>query len=400
MPPIPENLLESELFGHEKGAFTDAKAHKRGTFELADGGTVVLDEIGELRLDLQAKLLHFLEERRFRRVGGTREIAVDVRVIALTNRDLQGDGRATSTFRNDLFYRLNVFPITVPPLRERTEDILPLARHFLATLGRKFGRRFDGIDREAENRLLAYSWPGNVRELRNVIERAMVLERGRTISAARPDARLGERRRRRSASAPARPRRRRGDAGGHRAARRDGARDGAPRPARRRRQPDPRRRAARGHPRPAALPPEEVRRAGRRVASRPSGHGRPAIAASSRGSCGTALAQHLSPRGEPVRLLVLDQSLILQWLVRHEFPDGLEILSAQDLHEAEQILAREPPVPSTPPSSVSRRRSCPGASFQHRCATHAPPIPVLYETCLDVDAAPSGSTPPMATRPS
>ena len=179
---IPENLLESELFGHERGAFTDAKVTKRGVFELADGGTVVLDEIGELRLDLQAKLLHFLEERRFRRVGGTREITVDVRVVALTNRDLQAMVRDKS-FRNDLFFRLSVFPLALPPLAERAQDIVPLARHFLATLQPKLGRRFAGFDREAENRLLAYSWPGNVRELRNVVERAMVLERGERIGA-------------------------------------------------------------------------------------------------------------------------------------------------------------------------------------------------------------------------
>jgi len=177
---IPENLLESELFGHEKGAFTDAKSIKRGVFELAQGGTVVLDEIGELKLDVQAKLLHFLEERRFRRVGGTREIAVDVRVVALTNRDLLAMVKE-KTFRNDLFFRLNVFPIVVPPMRRRAEDILPLARHFLATLQPKLGRRFDGFEREAENLLLGYSWPGNVRELRNVVERAMVLERGERI---------------------------------------------------------------------------------------------------------------------------------------------------------------------------------------------------------------------------
>ncbi len=174
---IPENLLESELFGHEKGAFTDAKAVKRGTFELADGGTVVLDEIGELRLDLQAKLLHFLEERRFRRVGGTREITVDLRVIALTNRDLQSMVR-DKLFRNDLFYRLNVFPIRVPPLSERPEDILQLAGHFVATLQPKLGRRFEGFEHATENLLLGYSWPGNVRELRNVIERALILEHG------------------------------------------------------------------------------------------------------------------------------------------------------------------------------------------------------------------------------
>jgi DNA-binding NtrC family response regulator len=179
---IPENLLESELFGHERGAFTDAKSAKRGVFELAEGGTVVLDEIGELRLDLQAKLLHFLEERHFRRVGGTREIAVDVRVIALTNRDLQTMVREKS-FRNDLFFRLSVFPIGVPPLRERREDVLPLAEHFLRTLQPKLGRRFSGFEREAENRLLGYGWPGNVRELRNVVERALVLERGTSISS-------------------------------------------------------------------------------------------------------------------------------------------------------------------------------------------------------------------------
>jgi two-component system response regulator AtoC len=178
---IPHDLLESELFGHEKGAFTDAKSVKRGVCELAEGGTVVLDEIGELPLDLQAKLLHFLEERRFRRVGGTREIVVDVRVVALTNRDLQAMVRE-KTFRNDLYYRLSVFPLLVPPLRERSADILPLARHFLASLQPRLGRRFDGFEAEAEARLLAYSWPGNVRELRNVVERAMVLERGQRIS--------------------------------------------------------------------------------------------------------------------------------------------------------------------------------------------------------------------------
>jgi transcriptional regulator with PAS, ATPase and Fis domain len=180
---IPEQLLESELFGHARGAFTDAKSQKRGTFELADGGTVVLDEIAELKQELQSKLLHFLEDRYFRRVGETRTIRVDLTVIALSNRNLRemvADGR----FRNDLFFRLSVFPITVPPLRERRDDILPLARHFLVTLGGRYGRSFDGIDREAENRLLGYPWPGNVRELRNAIERAMILERGRTISAA------------------------------------------------------------------------------------------------------------------------------------------------------------------------------------------------------------------------
>ncbi len=178
---IPETLMESELFGHEKGSFTDAKLLKRGVFELAEGGTVVLDEIGELPLDVQAKLLHFLGERRFRRVGSNREIHVDVRVIGLTNRNLQAmvqDG----SFRGDLFFRLNVFPLTVPPLRERPEDILPLARHFLGTLQARMGRRVAGFEREAERLLLSYPWPGNVRELGNVLERALVLERGSEVS--------------------------------------------------------------------------------------------------------------------------------------------------------------------------------------------------------------------------
>jgi len=178
---IPETLLESELFGHERGAFTDAKSLKRGVFELAEGGTVVLDEIGELRLDVQAKLLHFLEERRFRRVGGTREIRVDVRVVGLTNRDLNAMVR-DKEFRSDLFYRLNVFPITAPPLRDRPEDVLPLARHFLGTLQAKTGSGVEGFERDAEHLLMGYGWPGNVRELRNVIERALVVERGPRIA--------------------------------------------------------------------------------------------------------------------------------------------------------------------------------------------------------------------------
>ena len=172
---IPDTLMESELLGHEKGAFTDAKATRRGVFELADGGTVVLDEIGELKLDLQAKLLHVLEERRLRRVGGTREILVDVRVIALTNRDVS-QMIARGEFRQDLFYRLSVFPVTVPPLAARPEDILPLARHFLESFRPRFDKEISGFSREAENDLLSYGWPGNVRELRNVVERALILE--------------------------------------------------------------------------------------------------------------------------------------------------------------------------------------------------------------------------------
>jgi len=177
---IPEQLLESELFGYEQGAFTDAKRMKRGTFELADSGTVVLDEIGELTLPLQAKLLHVLEERYFRRVGGVREIHVDICIIALTNRDLRAMIRER-TFREDLFYRLNVFPITVPSLRERREDILPLASYFLRQFRAKLDRHCGGFTREAENLLLSYSWPGNVRELRNTVERALILERSELI---------------------------------------------------------------------------------------------------------------------------------------------------------------------------------------------------------------------------
>ncbi len=178
---IPEQLLESEFFGHEKGAFTDAKKSKPGTFELANGGTVLLDEIGELRLDLQAKLLHLLENRKFRRVGGIREIQVDVRIVALSNRNLRAMVQE-KTFRDDLYYRVSVFPIQVPPLRDRHEDILPLACHFLRSLEPKSGKRIEGFNREAENVLLSYSWPGNVRELRNVVERAIILERGSEIS--------------------------------------------------------------------------------------------------------------------------------------------------------------------------------------------------------------------------
>lgn len=178
---IPDNLLESELFGHEKGAFTDAKERKRGTLELAEGGTVILDEVGEMKLELQSKLLHFLEERSFRRVGGVREIQVDVRVLALTNRDLPALVK-DSLFRDDLYYRLNVFPITVPPLRDRPEDILPLAHHFVDSLQNKIGRRYSGFTREAENSLLTYPWPGNVRELRSAIERTMILEHGELIT--------------------------------------------------------------------------------------------------------------------------------------------------------------------------------------------------------------------------
>jgi DNA-binding NtrC family response regulator len=177
---IPETLLESELFGYEKGAFTDAKAQKRG---LVDEGTLFLDEIGGLGLALQAKLLRFLETNTFKRVGGLRDVAVDLRVIAATNQDLEtlcGEGK----FRKDLFYRLNVFPLRLPSLGERREDILALARHFIDQYNRKFHKVIEGLEAEAERALLTYPWPGNVRELRNAIERAMIFEDGPRISAA------------------------------------------------------------------------------------------------------------------------------------------------------------------------------------------------------------------------
>jgi two-component system, NtrC family, response regulator AtoC len=174
---IPEHLVESELFGYDKGAFTDAKNSRKGLFELADGGTVVLDEVGELPLILQAKLLRFLEERTFRRLGGTREIAVDVRVLAMTNRVLL-DEVARGTFREDLYHRLHVFPIRIPPLRERPEDIIPLALDFTRQFGAPMGKHFTEVSPALAKRLLEHPWMGNVRELRNVIERAVILEDG------------------------------------------------------------------------------------------------------------------------------------------------------------------------------------------------------------------------------
>jgi DNA-binding NtrC family response regulator len=171
---LPETLLESELFGHERGAFTDARQMKRGLFEQADQGTVFLDEIGETVPTLQAKLLRFLEEKSFRRVGGASDITVDVRVIAATNRDLEQNVR-DGKFREDLYFRLNVFRIAMPALRERVEDIGPIVRHFLAGFSREFRRPAIKLSPEAEKVLCAYSWPGNVRELRNVVERAVLL---------------------------------------------------------------------------------------------------------------------------------------------------------------------------------------------------------------------------------
>jgi PAS domain S-box-containing protein len=180
---IPETLLESELFGYEKGAFTDARAQKRGILELASGGTVFLDEVGELPTSLQAKLLRVLEEYRFRRLGGTKDVTVDLRVIAATNRDLR-KAIEQGKFRVDLYYRLNVVQLSIPPLRERKEDILPLARHFVELYKGKFHRAVTGLREDAVSALINHEWPGNVRELRNTIERAMLIADGASIPAA------------------------------------------------------------------------------------------------------------------------------------------------------------------------------------------------------------------------
>jgi DNA-binding NtrC family response regulator len=179
---ITETLFESELFGHEKGAFTDARATKKGLMEMADRGTLFLDEVGEIALASQAKLLRCLQERSFKRVGGTRDIKVDVRVIAATNRSLDAMVKEGS-FREDLFYRLNVIPIAIPPLRERKEDILPLARHFLAEANRTFHKSVKRFAPETEVLLLGHAWPGNVRELKNLVERLVILSGGESIDA-------------------------------------------------------------------------------------------------------------------------------------------------------------------------------------------------------------------------
>ena len=180
---LSKDLLESELFGHERGAFTGASQLKKGKMELAHGGTVFLDEVGDISAELQTKLLRFLQEREFERVGGTQPIPVDVRVIAATNRELSGaikDGR----FREDLYYRLNVIPIQLPPLRQRKEDVLLLAHFFLRRFAGETKKTFSGISKEAETWLLAYDWPGNVRELANVVERAVVLGQGPEVTVA------------------------------------------------------------------------------------------------------------------------------------------------------------------------------------------------------------------------
>ncbi len=179
---LPEALLESELFGHERGAFTDARQQKRGLLETADGGTVFLDEIGEMVPGLQAKLLRFLEEKSFKRVGGSADITVDVRVVAATNRNLEDDVRQ-GRFREDLFYRLNVLPIVLPPLRERPEDIPLLVAFYVEAFNQEFKKHLRGVSTGAMARLEAYPWPGNVRELRNTVERAMLLAEGETLRA-------------------------------------------------------------------------------------------------------------------------------------------------------------------------------------------------------------------------
>jgi transcriptional regulator with PAS, ATPase and Fis domain len=178
---LPESLIESEIFGHERGAFTGATDRRPGCFELADGGTLLLDEIAEMNTQLQAKLLRILQDSTFRRVGGKEEIRVDVRVIAATNRTPE-EALASGKLRQDLFFRLNVFAISLPPLRERPEDIVPLARVFCEEFNRDHGREVVGFTPEAQATLLRYHWPGNVRELRNALQRAVALAGGPLIS--------------------------------------------------------------------------------------------------------------------------------------------------------------------------------------------------------------------------
>jgi two-component system, NtrC family, nitrogen regulation response regulator NtrX len=180
---IPEELIESELFGHVRGAFTGAVADRRGKFEVADGGTIFLDEIGDMSLKTQAKVLRVLQEQTMEAVGGTARIKVDARVLAATNKDLQAEIRG-GNFREDLYFRLNVIPIFVPPLRERQEDIPLLAEHFMAEFAREYGRRLKNFEAGAIAVLQHYPWPGNVRELRNVIERLMIMAPGDAITAA------------------------------------------------------------------------------------------------------------------------------------------------------------------------------------------------------------------------
>src|SRR6059036_2096752 len=186
---LQENLLESELFGHEKGAFTGADKQRIGRFEQADGGTLFLDEIGDMSPSTQAKILRVLQEHEFERLGGTRTLRVDVRLIAATNRDLSAMVQS-GQFREDLYYRLNVVSIEMPPLRERKDDIVPLANSFIRRFSGELKKKIDGLEPEAQKLLMRYNWPGNIRELENTIERAMLLAEGRAI--ATDDLRLGE----------------------------------------------------------------------------------------------------------------------------------------------------------------------------------------------------------------
>jgi transcriptional regulator with GAF, ATPase, and Fis domain len=179
---IPPSLIASELFGHEKGAFTDAVQQRRGRFELAHSGTIFLDEIGEIPLETQIALLRVLQERQIERVGGSRATPVDVRVIAATNRDLSA-AIAAGTFRSDLFYRLNVFPIEMPPLRKRKEDILLLVEYFVKRFAEKLGKRIGKIDTRTRALCETYPWPGNIRELQNIVERSVILCSGDTFLA-------------------------------------------------------------------------------------------------------------------------------------------------------------------------------------------------------------------------
>ena len=179
---LTETLLESELFGHEKSSFTGAISQRKGRFEIADGGSLFLDEIGEMSTTMQAKLLRVLQELDFERVGGTKTIHVDVRIITATNRDLQEAVREGS-FREDLFYRLNVVPIHVPPLRERQEDIIPLSQFFLDKFNKSIGKGLSGFSPDAKGLLISYDWPGNVRELENAIERAVIVAKGEVLEA-------------------------------------------------------------------------------------------------------------------------------------------------------------------------------------------------------------------------
>jgi transcriptional regulator with GAF, ATPase, and Fis domain len=171
---LAPSLISSELFGHEKGAFTGAMQRRLGRFELANGGTIFLDEIGEVPLDTQVALLRVLQEREFERVGGTQPVKIDVRVIAATNRDLEA-AVAGGTFRPDLYYRLNVFPIQIPPLRERQEDVLMLLEHFVRRFAQKMGKHFKKIDQRTVELFRSYPWPGNIRELQNVVERSVIV---------------------------------------------------------------------------------------------------------------------------------------------------------------------------------------------------------------------------------